>query len=239
MLRRVLKTMLLIWAAVSLPVAVLGGAVLLTAGWWLPVDNELTPADAIVLMAGDPRRAPYAADLYLRGLAPVIYTGRPMNESQEPLCSLGLGCEKEEDRTEQALLAKGVPPQALRLYGHSLMSTVDEGEHLARLLGPEIKTVIVVTSPYHCRRTKVILSRLLPGRLLLFSSPPYERFERKWWTHQGSARSVIIESAKFLFYYLGTPFRSAREAGGAPDVSDVPGAANATGAASAAKAAGI
>jgi uncharacterized SAM-binding protein YcdF (DUF218 family) len=228
MLRRALKALLLLWGAASLLAVLAGGAVVLSAGWWLPVDDELKPADAIVLMAGDSRRAPHAADLYLRGLAPVIYTGRPMNESLEPLCSLGLSCEREEDRTAAAILAKGVPPQALRLYGHELMSTVDEGEHLARLLGPEVKTVIVVTSPHHCRRTKVILSGLLPGRELLFSPPPYERFERKWWTHQTSARHVIIEATKFLYYYLGTPFRSVRGSAGRiadPDVRDAAGIA--------------
>jgi len=209
MMRRVLGALLKLWGLACLLALLLGGTAVLTAGWWLRVEDSLTPADAIVLMAGDSRRAPHAADLYLRGLAPVIHTGRPMNESQEPLCSLGLSCEKEEDRTAQAILAKGVPPQALKLYGQGLMSTVDEGEHLARLLGPEVKTVIVVTSPHHCRRTKLILTRLLPGKTLLFSPPPYERFEAKWWTHQTSARNVIMETAKFLFYFAGRPFRSA------------------------------
>ncbi|MDR3639767.1 MAG: YdcF family protein [Humidesulfovibrio sp.] len=209
MIRRTLKYGLMLWGAVSLLASIVGGGLVLTAGWWLPVEDALKPADAIVLFAGDPRRAPYTADLYLKGLAPVVYTGRPMNESQEPLCSLGLPCVPEEERTRAALLLKGVPPEAVRLYGHDLMSTVDEGEHLARLLGPEVKTIIVVTSPYHCRRAKLILSRLLPGRELLFTSPPYERFERKWWTHQNSAQHVIIESAKFLFYFAGRPFRSA------------------------------
>jgi uncharacterized SAM-binding protein YcdF (DUF218 family) len=212
MIRRALTFFLTLWGAVSLLVCLVGGALLLSAGWWLPVNDELKPADAIVLLAGDSRRAPFTADLYLKGLAPAIYTGRPMNESQEPLSSLGLPLMPEEERTREALLRKGVPPEAVHLYGKDLLSTVDEGEHLARLLGPKVKTVIVVTSPYHCRRAKMILSRLLPDRELLFTSPPYERFERKWWTDQISARHVIIESAKFLFYFVGKPFRSSPQA---------------------------
>ncbi|MBI5518517.1 MAG: YdcF family protein [Desulfovibrio sp.] len=208
MIRRVLGFLLGLWGLLCLLAVLVGGGLVLTAGWWLPVDDELKPADAIVLLGGDPRRAPHAADIYLKGLAPVIYTCRPMNESQEPLCSLGLSCEREEERTLAALLAKGVPQEAIVLYGQDLLSTVDEGEHLARLLPPEARTIIVVTSPHHCRRAKLILSRLLPGRELLFSPPPYERFERKWWTHQTSARHVIIESAKLVFYFLGKPFRA-------------------------------
>lgn len=208
MIRKALGFLLKLWGAVCLLALLLGGGLLLTAGWWLRVDDELKPADAMVLLGGDPRRAVHAADLYLRGLAPVIYTCRPMPDSDEPLCSLGMPCWREEERTVQALTLKGVPPEAVRLYGQDLLSTVDEGEHLARLLPPEVKTVIVVTSPHHSRRSKLILSRLLPGRELLFSTPPYERFERKWWTHQTSARHVIIECTKFLYYFVGTPFRA-------------------------------
>lgn len=210
MIRKVLGWLLALWGLACLLAVLFGGAALLTAGWWLPVDDELKRADAIVLLGGDPRRAPHAADIYLRGYAPVIYTCRPLNESQEPLCGLGLSCEREEERTMAALLAKGVPQEAVVLYGQDTMSTVDEGELLAKLLGPEVKTIIVVTSPHHCRRAKMILQRLLPGRELIFSPPPYERFERQWWTHQTSARHVIIESAKFVFYFLGKPFRADR-----------------------------
>jgi len=207
-MRAAFGTLLKVWGAFSLLLLLLGGGAMLSAGWWLPVEDELKPADALVLLGGDPRRAVHAADLYLEGLAPVIYTCRPMEESREPLCSLGIPCPREEEITTQALRLKGVPDEAVRLYGQGTMSTVDEGELLAKLLGPEVKTIIVVTSPHHCRRAKLILSRLLPGRELLFTAPAYEHFERKWWTHQISARNVIIECSKFLFYFVGKPFRS-------------------------------
>ncbi|HWR02868.1 MAG TPA: YdcF family protein [Humidesulfovibrio sp.] len=208
MIRKALGFLLKVWGAFSLLAVLLGGALLLTAGWWLPVNDELKPADAIVLLAGDPRRARHTADLYMQGLAPVIYTGRPAYEPDEPGEPLAPPFMPEEERIRLYLIAKGVPKEAVVLYGQNLLSTVDEGEHLARLLPPQAKTVIVVTSPYHCRRAKIILSRLLPGRELIFSPPPYERFEPKWWTHQPSARQVLLESAKFLFYYLGRPFRA-------------------------------
>ena len=214
MTRRIFGALLKLWGAASLLALLLGGALIGTAGWWLRVNDDLKPADAIVLLGGDSRQAEHAADLYLQGLASAIYTCRPMVESGEPLCSLGIACPTEVETTTLALRLKGVPDAAVRLYGQNTMSTVEEGELLAGLLGPEVKTVIVVTSPHHSRRAKVILSRLLPGRELLFSPPPYERFEQQWWTHQASARNVIIECAKFLFYFLGKPFRS-HDAGGA------------------------
>lgn len=212
MIRTALGFLLAAWGGLSLLALLVGGGALLTAGWWLPVNDELKPADAIVLLGGDPRRAVHAADIYLKGLAPVIYTCRPLNESQEPLCGLGLPCEREEERSLAALLLKGVPREAVELYGQDLRSTVDEGEHLARLLPPQARTIIVVTSPSHCRRAKLILSRLLPGRELIFSPPPYERLEPQWWTDQNSARQVLLECAKFMYYFSGGAFR-AGEAG--------------------------
>lgn len=210
MMRTAFGTLLKIWGVLSFLLLLIGGGAMLSAGLWLPVEDELKPADAMVLLGGDSRRAVHAADLYLEGLAPVIYTCRPMEESREPLCSLGIPCPREDEVTTQALRLKGVPDEAVRLYGQDTMSTVDEGELLAKLLGPEVKTIIVVTSPHHCRRAKLILSRLLPGRELLFSPSPYERFETQWWTHQTSARNVIIECSKFLFYLVGKPFRSSQ-----------------------------
>jgi len=208
MLRRLLARGLMLWGALSLFCCVAGAGLMLTASWWLPVEDAPRKADAIVLLAGDPRRAPHAADLYLQGLAPAIYTGRPAVESQAPLRSLGLSCGAEEQRTEAILLAKGVPQSAIHLYGSQLKSTVDEVEHLAEALPAEAKTILVVTSPYHCRRTKFIMERQLPGRELLFSPPPYEPLPKAWWKDQQAAAHVLMECAKFLFYYTGTPFRS-------------------------------
>lgn len=206
---RFFRRALLIWGAASLILTLVGGTVVLTAGWWLPVEDAPRKADAIVLLAGDSRRAPHAADLYLRGFAPAIYTGRPWTESQEPLCSLGLLCEREEDRTVDAMRRKGVPQSAIHLYGNGLKGTVDEVEHLAAVLPAGTHTLLVVTSPYHCRRTKLIMQRKLPGCELYFCPPPYEPWPTEWWKNQQAAAHVIIECAKFLFYFVGTPFRSA------------------------------
>lgn len=108
----------------------------------------------------------------------------------------------------EVLERKGVPREAVRLYGRDLMSTVDEAENLGAALGPEKRRLIVVTSPYHCRRAKLILSRALPGREIRMVATPYERFDVKWWAHQGSSAAVVSETSKFVFYFLGTPFRS-------------------------------
>jgi uncharacterized SAM-binding protein YcdF (DUF218 family) len=194
--------------ALALLGLVLGAGLVLSAGLWLPVRDELAPADAIVVLAGDPRRAIFAADLHHKGLAPAIYIGRPVHDPPQAMCELGFPCPRQEDVMLEVLRRKGVPAEAVRVYGQDLMSTVEEAENLGRALGPEARRLIVVTSPYHCRRAGLILARALPGREISMAPTPYERFDVKWWAHQGSASAVVSETAKFLFYFLGTPFRS-------------------------------
>jgi len=187
---------------------VLGGALVLTAGYWLRMDDAPKKADAIVILAGDIHRAIHAADLYHQGLAPVILLGRPHQGDPDVLCGLGFPCPTQIESMERVLTAKGVPPGVLRLYGQDHMSTVEEAESLNRELGPQPRTLLVVTSPYHCRRARMILSGILRRHELVMTPTPYERFDAKWWAHQGSAAAVVSEVAKFVFYFLGTPFRS-------------------------------
>ncbi|MBA4358701.1 MAG: YdcF family protein [Desulfovibrio sp.] len=187
---------------------VLGGTLVLTAGYWLRMDEQPRKADAIVILAGRPQRAIHAADLYLRGLAPVILLGRPDPGDPDELCSLGFDCTPQEEQMAKVLRAKGVPEGVLKPYGKGFLSTVEEAEGLARELGPEPKVLLVVTSAYHCRRAKMILSSALRGHEIIMTPTPYERFDRQWWKHQNSAGAVVSEVAKFIFYFLGTPFRA-------------------------------
>ncbi len=194
--------------ALTLLGLVLAAALLLTAGWWLRMDDELKKADAIVILAGDVRRAIHAADLYNQGLAPVIYLGRTSMTDTDALCDLGFPCPTQEESMRQVLRAKGVPQEVLQLYGQEHISTVQEAESMGHEFGPELKTLIVVTSAFHCRRAKLILDSQLKGRELIMSPTPYVRFDVKWWEHQTSASAVATEVAKFVLYFLGTPFRS-------------------------------
>lgn len=211
-MKRLLALLLQAVGALTLLALFAGGALVATAGHWLRMDDEPKQADAIVVLAGEIRRAIHAADLYHLGLAPVIYVGRPRHEPPQALCDLGFDCPRQEDEMRRVLALKGVPPEAVRVYGQDVLSTVEEGEHLRRELesglGSGPKRLLVVTSAYHCRRAKLILSGILRGHELIMTPTPYERFDREWWGHQGSSGAVVSEVSKFLFYFMGTPFRT-------------------------------
>ncbi len=207
-MKRFLALALQALGALTLIGLVAGTVLVLTAGFWLRMDDAPKPAEAIVILAGDARRAIHAADLYHQGLAPVIYISRPRYEPPQALCDLGFDCPRQEDQMLRVLELKGVPLTAVRVYGQDLMSTVEEGEQLQRELGQGTGRLLIVTSAYHCRRAKLILSGILRGRELIMTPTPYERFDTKWWAHQGSSAAVVSEVAKFVFSFLGTPFRS-------------------------------
>ena len=211
-MKRLAALLLQALGALTLLGLLVGGGLVLSAGYWLRMDDEPRPADAIVILAGELRRAVHAADLYHQGLAPVIYLGRPRYEPPTALCELGFDCTRQEDQMLLVLERKGVPREAVRVYGQDLLSTVEEAESLKRQLdadlGPGPGRLLVVTSPYHCRRAGLILSGTMAEKELIMSPTPYERFDQKWWAHQGSSSAVVQEVAKFVFYFLGTPFRA-------------------------------
>lgn len=210
-MKRIVAILLQLLGTLTLLGLLVGGGLVLTAGLWLRMDDQPRQAAAIVILAGDIRRAIHAADLYHQGLAPVIYVSRPVHSPPQALEELGWRFPLQEDEMRLVLARKGVPDEAVRVYGQTLMSTVQEGEALRDELarsGQALGPLLIVTSPYHCRRAKLILSRLIRDRELVMTPTPYERFDVQWWDHQGSANAVVSEVAKFVFYALGTPFRS-------------------------------
>ena len=207
-MKRALALFLQAVGALALLGLLVGGLLVLSAGWWLRMDDQPQKADAIVILAGDIRRAIHAADLYNQGLAPVIFVSRPKHEPPQALVDLGFAFPLQEDQMLQVLTLKGVPQGAVRVYGHDVLSTVEETETLQRELGQDHPRLLIVTSSYHCRRAKMILSGVLRGHELITSPTPYERFDKIWWNHQLSSVAVVTEVAKFVFYFLGTPFRA-------------------------------
>lgn len=187
------------------------------AGRWLNTPDEAGPADAIVVLAGSYFRHLEAAALYRRGLAPVVYVSVPVPDPAAPaLAALGVRLVPHEEVQEQILKAAGVPPSALRRLGlpQGNVSTYDEAEAAAGAFPRPNARLLVVTSPYHVRRTRMIFRDAFAGqdasiRVLATSQ---EAFPDRWWTSQGAAREVLLEWAKIGFYVLGGRFRAGGEA---------------------------
>ncbi len=180
---------------------------LLSAGYWLPVQEDPKPADAIVVLGGSFTRPIYAADLYLQGLAPKVLisnTFRPLDERK--LDEIGVPYPREVDVYKEVLEKLGVPSDVISPFGPGNMSTAQEGKELRALFAGDPKSLLVVTSPYHVRRTRMILEDQLPGMQVQVVGTPYDPFEKHWWNNRENALQLVTETTKFIFYMAGGRF---------------------------------
>ncbi|MDY7000531.1 MAG: YdcF family protein [Thermodesulfobacteriota bacterium] len=192
--------------------AFVGFLTLMLAGYWLQAEDKLEPgqvADAIVVLGGSYFRPLYAADLYIEGRAPVVYVGRVIPPKEAKILKeVDVDLPLQEEAYRRILVRKGVPQEAVRLYGHRLISTAQEAQALKGIFKGEPRTLILVTSPFHVRRAKLIFEDILPECEILAVGSPYEPFPKKWWTTQQSALKVVSETSKFLFYLAGGRFET-------------------------------
>jgi uncharacterized SAM-binding protein YcdF (DUF218 family) len=205
------KRCLLVVAIIHLLLLTLVVSFLAGAAAWLRAPEAPTQADVIVVLAGSVERAFYAADLYRQGFAPLVLVSRPEREGgQRMLDEVGIDLPAEEDVNIQVLQRKGVPHEHIRVIGAGSRSTFEEALAVREAIAGKRLRVMVVTSPYHVRRTGMIFRKILgdvPVELHIVGDT-YEQFPDKWWNDQSAARNVLLESAKLLYYLLGGAFLS-------------------------------
>ena len=191
---------------------IFGGGILFLAGYWLQAEtavNVSKKVDAIVLLAGSYFRPIYAGDLYRQGMAPEIYVSRPIKrKDRELLKSVGVDLPLQEEIFHRLLRKKGVPEKAIRFFGASVISTAQEAQALKKEIGNERKSLILVTSPYHVWRAKMVFEDVFPECEILAMGTPYEVFPKKWWSTRQSALKTVKETVKIIFYVLGGQFKS-------------------------------
>ena len=201
-------------ALVLLGLAVAAGAAIAAfagAGRWLDNPDAPAKADAILVLSGSHFRTLHAAELYRQGLAPVVYISAPVPDpSAAPLAALGVRLVPMEAITEDILRAKGVPPDRIRRLERTVVSTVDEAAELRRALAGRTAKVLVVTSPYHVRRSRMVFEDALRGTGIAVAvlATPLEPLPERWWSTQSSARDVLLEWVKIAFFLGGGSFRA-------------------------------
>lgn len=193
----------------SLLVLLFGAISLYFAGRWLMLDEPPEKADFIVLLGGDLSRPLYGADLYRQGYANRIAVSRPAPPPQaENLRGLGIHLPRQDEQYREVLRRKGVPASAIDVFGAANLSTAQEAETLHAFLGDKPVRLLIVTSPSHTRRVKIVFTRQLPQAHIRVLASPYEEFPAHWWTNQSAAINVLLETAKLAYYYLGGAFRT-------------------------------
>ena len=169
----------------------------------LPIQDVPAKSDAIVVLGGSYYRPLRAADLYREGYAPLVYLSVPVhNPVSVHLKPLGLSLPKQEELFYNIVVKKGVPPRAVRFFGVASRNTVEEAVALRQALGPGPHRLLLVTSPLHCRRARIVFQDVFPASDIRVVATVYEPFAPKWWTSLNSARAMLNESVKILVYWV-------------------------------------
>lgn len=201
-------------ALVAFAAALLAGALLFVlvvfAGSWLRLAEIPRKADAIVVLAGSFERSLYAADLYNQRYAPKVYLSVPAREAGNlKVEAIGIVLPDPVEIHKQILLKKGVSAEDVLTFGKGSLSTAEEAEALKSLYAKPGLRLLVVTSPYHARRARMILDRAFKDLAVEITvvGTPYEEFREDWWRSQDSASKTVLEIAKIAYYLAGGRFR--------------------------------
>lgn len=213
-MRRLLVRLLAGIGTLTIVCALLAGLLLLFATRLLVTHDRPAPADAIVVLGGGIGRAIHAAWLYNQGFAPKVYVSRPqVGMNRDMLSSYGFDLPFEQDIHVAMLRKDGVPDANIVLYGQNVLSTVEEAESLRAALPTTPSRLILVTSPYHTRRAKLVFERVFPETEILAIATISPPARADWWNDRRSALMVVLETAKLAYWYAGGAFRSHGVAG--------------------------
>jgi uncharacterized SAM-binding protein YcdF (DUF218 family) len=99
------------------------------------------------------------------------------------------------------LVERGVPKDKIEAFAQDADNTKDEARALAQLASKKKwRSVIVVTSNYHTRRSRYIFRHVFPSaiRVLLASAPDGDFDPQSWWQHRKSIKELTREITGFV-----------------------------------------
>jgi uncharacterized SAM-binding protein YcdF (DUF218 family) len=198
--------------------ALLAGFALLGTVWVLAapfgarlliVRAEPSRADAIIVLSGSAlyaERTRYAASIYHQGRARAIVltddglAGPWSRERQRNPRSI--------ERGRDILLGSGVPPDDVVILPGRVRSTYDEAlaAH-AYARAQRLRSLLIVTSPYHTRRALWVFNRVLAADGVAVGVDPVPLGDQSpapgvWWLSRSGWQNVASEYPKFLYYVL-------------------------------------
>jgi uncharacterized SAM-binding protein YcdF (DUF218 family) len=170
------------------------------AGWWV-ISDDLTHADAIVVLGGSIDVRPFAAaDLYKRGYADKVLVSNVQLGRAERL-----GFVRSHTQLNCDVLVKlGVPAEAIVAIGENVSSTREEAQAVrAWASEARAKAILVPTELFTARRTGWIFKRELDPigvRVIVHAYPPPDYTLADWWESRYGLIDFNNEVLKYFYY---------------------------------------
>lgn len=166
----------------------------------LVVEDELIPAEAIVVLAGDKNgeRMMAGIDLYRRGYGKrIVFWGGKLYWNIDYADIYFQMFKKEGINWNLAIVSR----EELDKYGTGGEAAVN----INLLRRNNLNSFIIVTSDYHTARTHYIYRKMVFQGMQFKMYPVHEAEVplKDWWTSRRSAVLVFTEFQKYLWYYLG------------------------------------
>ena len=176
-------------------------AIILVAnlGNFLIVNDELHKADAIVVFSGDNGpRTEKGVELLKEGLGEYLILSGGIVYDDVTMAEL----------MKNHAIKLGVPKEKI-LIDDKASTTHENAEFTKEIIEENnFKSIIVVTSEYHSRRSKLAMKKVLENTLVdgkkvevMVAHSTEEKFTTKWWTSGNSILILISEYLKLMGYW--------------------------------------
>jgi len=191
-------------------IAGVAGALFLTVGNWLIVEDPLVHADVIVVLSGRlPERAVEAARVFQAGYADQVWISPPTSPADD-LKAMKIAYLGEDFYNEKVLIAKGVPPDSIRILERADANTEEEVRQIAEELhNMDLHSAIIVTSKPHTRRVRTIWRKLVGSEpRMIVRYPNDDLYDGShWWRHTRDGLDVVRETLGLFNAWAGFPLR--------------------------------
>lgn len=163
------------------------------------MQDDLQPADIIHVIAGDDYRTDYAIRLYQQGYASqIFFTGGWCSKHNLYHGAHGVELAMQQGVSRQALAADDTQVTSTYSEALRLKEYIDQAEK-------PVRSVIVVSDPYHMRRARWAFRHVLGRDVEVQMAPvPFEQspYQHRWWTDRLSQRYVQDEYLKMAYYIV-------------------------------------
>lgn len=174
--------------------------------------NYVDNAVIVLLMGSIADRALGAAELFKKSHINKIIMVRSPSPGTEKLESIGIHLEDISDISKRILIELGVSEEDIIILPGNTKSTKDEAIAVKKYFknNDNFNAILLVTSEYHSSRSKYMFKQILKGTdKVIYSYPtPYGKFEANdWYRNRESAKQVVYEYLKWLYFTLIERFR--------------------------------